>query len=303
MKILFAGTTTHAARVLRHLARSRQVVAVLTREDAPSGRKAQITASAVAEVADELGLPIIKANRVDSRVDAAIAATGFEMAIVVAYGTILKQRTLDLASKGWFNLHYSLLPKYRGAAPVQMALLNREHETGVSIFKLDSGMDSGALVGQVSTVIEPDENTADLLDRLTSIGISLLDEVLPAIDAGTVQFEQQTGEPTFAMKITRQTARLDFTQPASQLEALVRACNPEPMAWCELDDSPVRILSARAVAINSDQPRGLVFTDHQKVFVSCGQHLLELNQVQPAGKKPMAAGDWFRGLREETILH
>ena len=302
MKILFAGTTAQAARVLRHLAATRQVVAVLTREDAATGRKAELTASTVAEVATELGLPLIKANKVDEQIDQTLVATNFDTAVVVAYGTILKQRTLDLAANGWFNLHYSLLPKYRGAAPVQRAILNSETETGVSIFKLDAGMDSGLIIGQVPTVIEPGENSGDLLERLTSVGITLLDEVLPGIESGTAKFTEQVGEPSFAAKLDRQTARLDFSHAANELEALVRACNPEPMAWCELDSNPLRILSAKALNIDFEHPVGFVFSEQNKVFVACGKHALELELVQPAGKKPMAATDWFRGLRDETTL-
>ena len=303
MKILFAGTTAGAAKVLEHLAAHNNVVAVLTREDAPVGRKATMTPSPVAVAAAALGLPIIKANRVTEATDALLISTGFELGIVVAYGAILKQRTLDLAPRGWYNMHFSLLPELRGAAPVQRALLEGKTETGVSLFRLDSGMDTGPIVAQVPTMIEPDENAGDLLERLTHIGISLLDETIPRLQAGTAVEHPQTSNGTSANKITRQDARITFDQTPKQIENLVRACNPEPMAWCELGGEPLRILAARPSLLASDLIRGQVLVDSNRVLVGSGNSTqIELLEVQPAGKKPMAALDWARGLRERVIL-
>lgn len=303
MKILFAGTTAGAAKVLEHLAKHSIVVAVLTRNDAPVGRKARLTPSPVAQTAEQLGLPVIKANRVSEEVDAQLLATGFDLGIVVAYGALLKQHTLDLASRGWFNLHFSLLPEFRGAAPVQRALLEGKTETGVSLFRLDAGMDTGPLVGQVSTMIEPNENSGDLLERLTHIGISLIDETLPRLEAGTALEQRQPTSGTAASKITRKDARIAFSHTASQIENLVRACNPEPMAWCELGNEPLRVLSARASAIPTELAQGEVRIDSNRVLVGAGGGTqLELLEVQPAGKKAMSALDWSRGIREQVTL-
>ncbi|MFM6963758.1 MAG: methionyl-tRNA formyltransferase [Micrococcales bacterium] len=302
MKILFAGTTPQAARVLEHLVASSEVVAVLTREDAPFGRKRELTPSAVAVTAGKNDIPVIKANRVDSHINGQIASTGAELGVVIAYGTLLKQQTLDLLSHGWLNLHYSLLPKYRGAAPVQRALFAGEHETGVSVFKLDSGMDTGELYLQVPTVIEPSENTADLLERLTTIGITALDELLPQIAAGTSSLTAQVGEASLAAKLGRDDARVDVTQSAEQIENQVRACNPEPMAWGLIEGEPIRILEARAIAINLDVEPGSVVSENGRVLLSVGSHSLQLITVQPASKKPMSASDWMRGLRAGTKL-
>ena len=180
MKIVFAGTPANAAQTLRALANTAfEVVAVLTRTDAPVGRKRVLTPSAVAVVAAELGLPIIKANRVDESVRLQIQATGAELGVIVAYGALLDQAALDVLDKGWVNLHYSLLPKWRGAAPVQRAIMAGDRETGVTLFQLDKGMDTGPVHLQIPTVIEPDENTAELLPRLTNLGISGLAELKP----------------------------------------------------------------------------------------------------------------------------
>ena len=302
MKILFAGTTAQAARVLAHLATRFEICGVLTRRDAQVGRNAILTPSPVADLAAKLNLPIIKANKVDSEVNAEIAATELDAAVVIAYGALLKQSTLELAPLGWYNLHYSLLPKYRGAAPVQHALLNGETETGVTIFRLDAGMDTGDIVSQVPTQIEPGENTADLLERLTVIGITALDEVLPAIASGSANATHQTGASSIAPKLNRQDARLNFELSAKILEQRVRAFNPEPIAWCEFGGQPLRVLAARAFVTSIDGEPGTVSVVGDKVLVTCGDKSLELIEVQPAGKSPMKATDWLRGQRVAVVL-
>lgn len=309
MKIVFAGTPANAAQTLRALANSAfEVVAVLTRTDAPVGRKRVLTPSAVAEAANELGLPIIKANRVDESVRAQIKATGAELGVIVAYGALLDQAALDVLDKGWVNLHYSLLPKWRGAAPVQRAIMAGDRETGVTLFQLDKGMDTGPVHLQIPTVIEPDENTAELLPRLTNLGISGLAELLPRIAAGLSAPVEQDAEllaslPT-ADKLTRDDAHIDWTKTAVELENQVRALNPEPMAWTTLDGDAFRILEARALGATDWQSLageestvGAAHIDKGRVFVSCGHGtLLELKTVQPAGKKPMSSSDWARGM-------
>ena len=302
MKILFAGTTAQAARVLRHLDTKSEIVAVLTREDAPFGRKGELQPSPVAIEAKQLGLKTIKANRVDPATNQLIVDSGAELGLVVAYGALLKAETLSLLPQGWFNLHFSLLPAYRGAAPVQHALLNGETETGISIFKLDEGMDTGDLFIQVPTTIEVTESAGDLLERLTTLGITALDELLPQLESGSAMGRVQQGLPSMAPKIVRKDARLDWTLQASAIENGVRAFNPEPMAWTEFAGSPVRVLSARATSANTSATPGTVASVESKVLVSCGHGSLELIEVQPAGKKPMSAIDWFRGIRGAVVL-
>ena len=302
MKILFAGTTAQAARVLHHLATRITVVAVLTREDAPVGRKGQLQESPVAAMAGELGLSVIRVNRVTPDIDALIEHTDAEFGVVVAYGALLKSSTLKLLPGGWFNLHYSLLPAYRGAAPVQHALLNAERTTGVTIFKLDEGMDTGEIYSQVETTIEPGENSLDLLERLTSIGITMLDELLPGLAAGTAKGTVQPAGGSLAGKLVRADARLDFNRPATALEHMVRAFNPEPVAWCEHGEAQLRILDARAELQSLDGQVGTCILVGGRVFVKCAQQALELLEVQPAGKRPMNAADWLRGQRDGEVL-
>ena len=309
MKIVFAGTPANAAQTLRALANSAfEVVAVLTRTDAPVGRKRTLTPSAVADVAAELAIPVIKANRVDEEVRNLIKATGADLGVIVAYGALLDQAALDSLDNGWVNLHYSLLPKWRGAAPVQRAIMAGDRETGVTLFQLDKGMDTGPIHLQIPTVIEPDETTSSLLPRLTELGISGLAELLPRIASGLSSPVAQNPEllatlPT-ADKLTREDARIDWHRNAVELENLIRGLNPEPMAWTTLEDETFRIIEARALGstdwkslAGEDSIVGTVQIEKDRVLVSCGEGtLLELKTVQPAGKKPMPSSDWARGM-------
>jgi methionyl-tRNA formyltransferase len=309
LKIVFAGTPANAAQTLRALANSAfEVVAVLTRTDAPVGRKKILTQSAVADAADELGLPVIKANRVGEATRLQLKATGADLGIIVAYGALLDRAALDTLEMGWINLHYSLLPKWRGAAPVQRAIMAGDRETGVTLFQLDKGMDTGPIHLQIPTVIEPDESTAELLPRLTNLGISGLAELLPRVASNLSAPVAQDSElllslPT-ADKLTRDDARIDWHRTAVELENQIRGLNPEPMAWTTLDEDAFRIIEARALGVTDWQALageetlvGSVRIDKERVLVTCGQGtLLELKIVQPAGKKPMSSSDWARGM-------
>ena len=317
MKILFAGTPDIAAETLRVLATDPrfaqfEVAAVLTREDAPQGRKRILTASAVAHTAVELGIPVIKANRLTSENESDITATGAKFAIVVAYGVILKTSTLEALPQGWYNLHYSLLPAYRGSAPVQRALLAGASATGVTLFKLDAGMDTGPILNVVETQVQPDETTEELLPRLGILAHSLLAESMPAIASGSAALTPQPLDgASLAPKLTRADALLAPNSEARQLENQVRACNPEPTAYFMLDDSTIRVSRARALAerdasalaqLTADRQIGEAFVANDKVLVRCGTGLLQLLEVQPAGKNRMKATDWMRGTKQRIVF-
>ncbi len=304
MKILFAGTTTHAAQVLQHLHTSlHQVVAVLTREDAPAGRNRKLTASPVAQLAEKLQLPIIKSNCLGQETNDEIKRYQPDLGVVIAFGALLKIETLAIPKHGWLNLHYSLLPKWRGAAPVQHTLLAGESITGVTIFKLDEGMDSGPVLAKVETPVQPSENSADLLSRLTLLGISLLDESLARIEAGIANYIEQSGQPSIATKIQRLDAQINWNEDALQLDRLVRAMNPEPMAWSIFGDSSIRVVSARLANIEANEKIGTVFLNENNAYVSCGNRsVLQLLEVQPSGKNRMKAVDWLRGQHGQVVL-
>ena len=304
MRILFAGTPSTAADVLEGLISSgHEIVAVLTREDSPVGRKKVLTPSAVAEVALAHGLPTIKANKVSSAVLAEISHYQIDLAIVVAYGVILRREALDAIPNGWFNLHFSKLPRWRGAAPVQHAIWSGDKETAVTLFKIDEGLDTGPVLGLAESVIEPDETSAELLERLSSIGVTLLNQELPKLYAGSFSLSEQQGSVTLAPKIQRLDARINFTSTSKEVENLVRAMNPEPMAWCELDGDPLRVLRARSVPGVFVLTPGEVLVQDDLVLVGCGsESALELIEVQPASKTPMSAKAWMNGQSTRVVL-
>ena len=305
MRVIFAGTPQNAAATLIALNKSGiDIVGVLTRTDAPVGRRKVLTQSPVADAAQVLGIPIVKANQVDENVINQLQSFKADLGIVVAYGAFLSEATLQLLPKGWINLHYSLLPQLRGAAPVQHALLQGFSSTGVTAFQLDKGMDSGPILSRAETVIEPNENAGRLLDRLTHLGISVLLELLPGIAAGIAkQIPQDQSVATFAPKIDRSKAQIDWKQSATKIQHLVRAMNPEPMAWTTLGDLSFRILEAREFAgLNLPATPGTVHLVEQKLVVVCGQGSLQLITVQPAGKNEMTASDWYRGTQNKENL-
>jgi len=319
LKIIFAGTPINAATTLQALLKSEaghfEVVAVLTRPDAQIGRKRVLTPSPVAQIAEAAGVPVIKTKTVDESAIAQIKEFGDDLGVIVAYGALLGKAALEATKLGWVNIHFSLLPLWRGAAPVQNSILHGDTITGVSIFQLDEGMDTGPLWLQVPTEIQPDETSGDLLQRLTGLGISALLQVIPEIAAGLKLPKQQAvGVEPIARKPTRESARISFDNTALQIERQVRALNPEPMAFAfsgATQNDSLRILAARALGATdwaalgdtAEHTQGLVTVVRDRVLVHCAQGtLLELKEVQPAGKKPMAATDWARGLQNEVVL-
>ena len=310
MKILFAGTPANAAKSLELLSQTPfEIVGVLTRPDAPIGRKRVITPSPVAQTASKLGLPTIKAAKVTPEVLSQIESLRPDIGVVVAYGALLSEAALAALPKGWINLHYSLLPDWRGAAPVQHSLLAGDSETGVTLFQIDAGLDTGPIFGTVRTLIGPDETAGELLERLTVLGSTLLSEQLPRIASGiAVPLPQDQTPARLAAKISRDSAQVDWNKPGLEIENQVRALNPEPMAHSVLAGTVIRLLRLRALsaaAIPQDltldpshaSSPGTVFGDKKRVFAWCGHDTaVELLQVQPSGKREMSAADWFRGL-------
>jgi methionyl-tRNA formyltransferase len=276
----------------------------LTRNDAAVGRKHILTPSPVAVQATELGIKVIKSNSFDDSTIAQITELKADLGVVIAYGAFVNESGLKIFPNGWINVHYSLLPKYRGAAPVQHAILNREEFTGVSIFQLDAGMDSGPLVTSVPTRIETDENSARLLDRLTHLGISALLETIPSIAAGIAHYKQQPKEgSSFAPKISREDAEINWAKSAIDLEAFINAMNPEPMAWTRWGEDTLRILSAREYQGSSLGlgERQVQLVD-RSIVVGCRGSMIELLMVQPAGKNVMLARDWYNGQKDKGTV-
>jgi len=302
MRVVFAGTPQLAADTLKLLLDSgrHQVVAVLTRPDAAKGRSSKLLPSPVAELAEQHGIEVLKPARPSEPWLAdRLAELDIECIPVVAYGGLIPGSLLSAIPKGWVNLHFSLLPRWRGAAPVQRAILAGDQVSGVTVFDIVSELDAGPVLATAPYEFGPDETAGEALAGLTSVGGRLLLETLDRLEAGTAQALPQPSEGvTLAPKLTPAEARLDWTLPAEQLARLVRANNPSPIAWTTLNDERFRVLRARAIA--GDAEPGLVLVEPKTVRVGTGAGLLELIEVQPAGKRVLAAADWARGLRQSV---
>ena len=303
MRIIFAGTPLNAAKTLQALLdANHEVVGVLTRLDAPKGRSGTLTESPVASFANEHGLEILKSNKPDTKVAEWITSLKPELGVVVAYGSILKSNLLEIPQKGWLNVHYSLLPKYPGASPVQQTLLEGDSTTGVTVFQLDEGVDSGPILAQSMTHISYDATAGSLLEKLTAAGAELLVSTLEDLDTyienKTLQ-EHDSTEP-LTRKLTRASAKIGFDLPAHAIVNLVRAMNPEPVAWFELESQPVRVLEASIAEVSGMLPGVAVLVDGDLV-VGASEKAVILRTVQPAGKKPMLGADWFRGLHRDSL--
>lgn len=303
MRIVFAGTPVNAAQTLEALlAGGFSVVGVLTRADAARGRQRTVLPSEVAQLAEERGLPLFKTNRIDEAARIWLRSLGADLGVIVAYGAILGTDDLEIPRHGWINLHYSLLPELPGAAPVQHALIRGLKTTGVSVFRLNEGLDSGPILAQRSIEIHSDWNAGELLKNLSLTGSELLAEVLNSLPKGfeSAKEQQHVANRKLASKPSREFAKLDFNSTASELLNLVRGLNPEPMAWFSYLETPVRVLRAK-VSSESEIAFGMARLVAGQLVVGCAGGALELIEVQPAGKKPMPAADWFRGLRAEEI--
>ena len=296
MRIVFAGTPAVALPSLEAVAARHEVVAVVTREDAPLGRKRVLTPSPVAEAAERLGLPVIKANRLGDDVTERIAALQPDLGVVVAYGGLVREPLLSLPRLGWVNLHFSLLPRWRGAAPVQRAVIAGDTETGAAVFHLVPELDAGDVYAELRRPIGPDETAGELLSALAEEGAALLADTTDALAAGTAVATPQEGEVTLAPKLTLEDARLDLTEPAERVSARLRGVTPEPGAFVLLDGERFKVHEARTTDGEEPVAPGAVELRGKRVLVGTGTAPLELVTVQPAGKRAMPAADWLRGV-------
>ena len=304
MRLVFAGTPSAAVPTLRRLAAEHDIAAVVTRPDAPLGRKRVLTPSPVAQVAEELGLPVIRAARLDDDATAAISALGAELGVIVAYGGLVREPLLSAPAKGWINLHFSLLPQWRGAAPVQRALINGDAELGASVFQLVPALDAGDVFASRAVEV-PAEATADAaLEVLAAEGAELTAEVVAAIADGTARSEPQRGEPTLAPKLTLDDGLLDWTEPLDVLFARFRGVTPEPGAHTTVGGLRLKILDAAPAGTDDHLPLdpGAIAATKSGLLIGTASTPLSVTRVQPAGKGAMNAVDWWRGLRGAETL-
>jgi methionyl-tRNA formyltransferase len=303
VRIVFGGTPDVAIPSLDALAGSRhELVAVVTRPDAPSGRGKKLTASPVAQRAAELGIEVLKPQRPrDEEFVARLAELAPDCCPVVAYGALLPQRVLDIPQHGWVNLHFSLLPAWRGAAPVQHAILAGNKTTGATTFRIVLELDAGPVFAAVTEPIRPDDTAGDLLHRLSVSGARLLVTTLDGIEDGTLTPTPQPesdGQLSYASKISVDDARIDWKEPADVVDRLIRACFPAPGAWTTFEGERFKINSARIS--DAVLPPGVLDVTKRSVRVGTGTQALALGEVQAQGKKPMAAADWARGVSFDT---
>jgi len=317
VRVLFAGTPEAAVPSLQALlASEHEVAAVLTRADAPAGRGKRLTPSPVRVAAEAAGIPVITGNPSTEETQTQIADLNCQAAAVVAYGHLLRPAPLALMPEGWFNLHFSRLPDWRGAAPVQWALINGEAEVGVSVFRLDAGMDTGPVFAQQTFPAGPEETTGTLLPKLAELGADLLVKVFDDLVAGSAKGTPQAGTASFAPKITTEQAQVNWHRPNVEVANLIRGVTPAPGAWTTLTNpgvEPVRLgigpvtLPTGTYINRSDikidlgpqanlQP-GQILVQKRAVWVGTADGPVQLGILQAPGKKPMPATDWARGAR------
>ena len=294
MRIGVAATPDVAIPTLDWLIASKHdLVLVITQPDKPAGRGRAIKQSVVGDWAAARDIPTVKPESSDDLIG---VINDLDCVVTIGYGVLLPENILDLPKHGFINLHFSLLPAYRGAAPAQRALQNGESVTGVSVFQLEKGMDTGPIYSQRSIEIDPKWRSFELLQRLAQEGPSAVDEALSMISTGKSP-NVQHGEASLAPKITKHDAMLKFSDNAKTLVNAIRAFTYEPGAWCTWNNEPFKITSA-TIAQDFPLKQGEIFVDGQRVVVGCaGTSSLTLLTVVPAGKKEMSAADWARGAR------
>ncbi|WP_378941799.1 methionyl-tRNA formyltransferase [Paracoccus sp. R86501] len=289
MRVIFMGTPDFSVPALRAIADRHQVVAVYTQPPRAAGRGQKPRLSPVHQAALELGLEVLHPEKLRDPADQArFAAHQADVAVVVAYGLILPQVVLDAPRLGCVNIHASLLPRWRGAAPIHRAILAGDAASGVAIMQMEAGLDTGPVLAETRTPIGPQETTADLHDRLSDLGATLILDVLDRLPlAATPQPEDGI---TYAAKIDKSEARIDWTQPAAQVDRQIRGLSPFPGAWCDIEGERVKLLRSRLVHASGEP--GQVLPDFT---IACGEGAIQVLTAQRSGKKPMAAGDLLRG--------
>ncbi|WP_406020496.1 methionyl-tRNA formyltransferase [Nocardioides sp. NBC_00850] len=301
MRVVFAGTPEVAVPSLDAIAASRhELVGVVTRPDAAQGRSKRLVPSPVAQRAEELGVPVLKPEHPrEPEFQAELKALEPDSCPVVAYGAMLPQSALDIPTHGWVNLHFSLLPAYRGAAPVQRAVWAGEEISGATTFRIVKAMDAGPVFGTMTQALAPDETSGSLFEKLTEGGARLLVSTLDGIEDGSLEArEQPTEGVTYADKITIEDAQIDWTHNAVAIDRQIRACTPAPGAWTLLDGERFKV-GPVTMAEDTVAPGELVVRKNE-VLVGTGTTAVRLGRVKAFGKKEMPAADWARGVRLES---
>ncbi|WP_104129052.1 methionyl-tRNA formyltransferase [Cryobacterium sp. Y57] len=302
MKLVFAGTPEVALPSLTALASSEhEIVSVITRADAPLGRKRTLTPSPVAQAAMAQGYPVLKTNRLDAEATETIRARQPDLGVIVAYGGIVREPLLSVPRLGWINLHFSLLPRWRGASPVQRAVIAGDERTGAAVFQLVPELDAGAVFGSFSQPLGAHATSGILLEELSHSGAALLLRVVSELAAGTALAVAQTGEATLAPKLVRDDARIVFSRPAASVYNHIRGVTPEPGAFTTVNGAELKLLEVAPSVDQPNLPAGTIVQREKIVLIGTQTEPLVLLRVQPAGKTAMTANDWWRGVAAESV--
>lgn len=302
MRLVFAGTPEPAAAALQRLiASDHEVVAVLTRPDARKGRGRTLHPSPVKALALEHGIEVLTPESLtqDGSIRGQLEAREPDAIPVVAYGNLIPADMLDIPRHGWVNLHFSLLPQWRGAAPVQAAIANGDEVTGATTFRINEGLDTGDIVDTLETRIGPAETSGELLERLAEDGADLLVRTMDALDAGTATLKPQPEEGTYAHKINPADARVAWSRPAAEIDRTIRAHTPAPGAWTMRGEDRFKLGPVTPTGEGSLAPGATAFGKNE-VLVGTADGDVRLGRIQPPGKKMMNAADWARGLSPEA---
>ncbi len=300
MRVVFAGTPEVAVPALEAIsASSHELVGVLTRPDAPSGRGRKLVPSPVAQRAEELGVPVLKPEHPrDPAFQEELRALEPDCCPVVAYGALLPQSALDIPRLGWVNLHFSLLPSWRGAAPVQHAIWAGDEITGATTFRIVKELDAGPTFGMVTERIRSTDTAGDLLTRLAHSGAGLLVATLDGIEDGSLEARAQTADGlSFAPKILVDDAEIDWSEPAVGVDRRIRACTPAPGAWSTYAGERIKVGPVTVAAGRERLAPGVLEVTKNAVYVGTATDPVELGEVKAFGKRLMAAADWARGVR------
>ncbi|OKB64399.1 methionyl-tRNA formyltransferase [Serratia marcescens] len=302
LRIIFAGTPDFAARHLDALLSSEhQIVGVFTQPDRPAGRGNKLTPSPVKVLAEQHQLPVFQPKSLRPEENQRLVADlNADVMVVVAYGLILPQAVLDMPRLGCINVHGSLLPRWRGAAPIQRSLWAGDSETGVTIMQMDVGLDTGDMMHKIACPIESSDTSASLYDKLAQLGPQgMLTTLRQMADGSATREVQDEAQVTYAEKLSKEEARLDWSLSAAQLERCIRAFNPWPISYFTIDDQPVKVWQASVLAQSANaEPGTVLLADKHGIQVATADGILNLIQLQPAGKKPMSAQDLLNSRRE-----
>jgi len=296
LNLVFAGSPSAAVPSLRRLGASQhRVRAVITREDSPVGRRGILTQTPVADAAAELGIGVIKANRLAGPATESVAALAPDLGVIVAYGGLVREPLLSTPRLGWINLHFSLLPRWRGAAPVQRAVIAGDDLTGASVFQLVPELDAGDLFGQLTQPIGALETAGHLLESLAESGAELLLRVVNNLADGTARAQPQAGDVTLAPKLTIDDGRIDWTADAVTVSNRIRGVTPEPGAFTMIAGARLKLLEAVIARDAAPLAPGEFSLDGKRLLVGTSTNPIEVLRVHPAGGRSMAATDWWRG--------